>query len=123
MTKEGLTILLTTHYLEEAEQLAGHVAIINKGEIVASGTMSEVLSMHDENTHPKDKDGYRGGRLEEVFLKLQGNHARTFPSWLPVFKLDRIYCRKLHIQEAKTFTDGVWSSLSDHTAIYAELCL
>ena len=68
LTTEGVTILLTTHYLEEAEQLAKHVAIINKGQIVASGTMEEVLAMHDEKG--SGKDGFRGGRLEEVFLKL-----------------------------------------------------
>ena len=67
LTKSGVTILLTTHYLEEAEQLAKHVAIINKGEIVAKGTMDEVLALHDDKA---PKDGYRGGRLEEVFIKL-----------------------------------------------------
>ena len=67
LTKKGLTILLTTHYLEEAEQLAKHVAIINKGQIVASGTMDEILALHDGAA---PKEGYRGGRLEEVFLKL-----------------------------------------------------
>jgi ABC-2 type transport system ATP-binding protein len=69
LTKSGVTILLTTHYLEEAEQLAKHVAIINKGEIVANGTMDEILAMHDPE-HGKDGDGYRGGRLEQVFVKL-----------------------------------------------------
>ena len=68
LTAGGLTILLTTHYLEEAEQLASHVAIINKGQIVANGTMQEILAMHDGSGAPKD--GFRGGRLEEVFLKL-----------------------------------------------------
>ncbi len=67
LTTEGVTILLTTHYLEEAEQLCKNVAIINKGEVVAKGTMEEVLAMHDK---PGKKDGYRGGRLEEVFIKL-----------------------------------------------------
>jgi len=67
LTASGLTILLTTHYLEEAEQLAKHVAIINKGQIVASGTMDEILALHDGGAA---KDGYRGGRLEEVFIKL-----------------------------------------------------
>jgi ABC-2 type transport system ATP-binding protein len=43
LTKEGLTILLTTHYLEEAEQLCKHVAIINKGTIIASGAMKDIL--------------------------------------------------------------------------------
>lgn len=68
LTKAGLTILLTTHYLEEAEHLAKHVAIINKGQIVAQGLMSEILAMHDDKG--VIKEGYRGGRLEEVFIKL-----------------------------------------------------
>lgn len=68
LTAEGLTILLTTHYLEEAEQLAKHVAIIRKGEIVANGTMKDILAMHDEGAAAKS--GYRSGRLEEVFIQL-----------------------------------------------------
>lgn len=67
LVSQGCAIVLTTHYLEEAEQLAKHVAIIRKGEIVASGTMDEILAMHDDSA---GKEGYRGGRLEEVFLKL-----------------------------------------------------
>lgn len=68
LTSDGLTILLTTHYLEEAEQLAKHVAIIRKGEIVTNGTMDEILAMHeDKNT---DKSTYQKGRLEEVFIQL-----------------------------------------------------
>lgn len=68
LTAEGVTILLTTHYLEEAEQLAKHVAIINKGEIVAKGSLQEILAMHDSGGDVKE--GYRGGKLEEVFLNL-----------------------------------------------------
>jgi ABC-2 type transport system ATP-binding protein len=67
LTAEGLTILLTTHYLEEAEQLAKHVAIIRKGDIVANGTMEEILALHDPSKTP---EGYRGGKLEEVFIAL-----------------------------------------------------
>lgn len=70
LTKKGVTILLTTHYLEEAEQLCKHVAIINKGNIVAKGTMEEVLALHDGTP---SKEGYRGGKLEEVFVKLTQN--------------------------------------------------
>ena len=68
ITQKGVTILLTTHYLEEAEQLAKHVAIINKGEIAAVGTMNEILALHNEQD--AQKRGYRGGKLEEVFLQL-----------------------------------------------------
>ncbi|TAK59010.1 ABC transporter ATP-binding protein [Patescibacteria group bacterium] len=70
LTAKGVTILLTTHYLEEAEQLCKHVAIINKGSIVASGTMTEILAMHDDG--PRD-GAYRAGKLEEVFIKLTQN--------------------------------------------------
>ena len=67
LTAQGVTILLTTHYLEEAEQLAHKVAIINHGGIIANGTMEEVLALHDGSA---SSDGYHGGRLEEVFLQL-----------------------------------------------------
>lgn len=69
LTKGGLTILLTTHYLEEAEKLAKHVAIINKGAIVAQGTMDEVLALYKGE---KD-DKYTTGKLESVFLELTKN--------------------------------------------------
>ena len=35
---EGLTILLTTHYLEEADRLAGRLAIVDRGRVVAEGS-------------------------------------------------------------------------------------
>ena len=73
LTAEGVTILLTTHYLEEAEQLAKHVAIINKGEIVAMGTMDEILATHDTQ---EETSGYRGGRLERIFLKLTADDSK-----------------------------------------------
>src|SRR5690242_18314 len=41
---EGTTILLTTHYLEEAEQLCSRIAFINQGEIVAQGSSPELAS-------------------------------------------------------------------------------
>ncbi len=68
LSKGGLTVLLTTHYLEEAEQLAKHVAIINKGQIVANGSMQEILAMHDDKGQAAGS--YRGSKLEEVFLDL-----------------------------------------------------
>ncbi len=43
LKNEGRTILLTTHYLEEAEQLADRVAIMNKGKVIASGTPEEII--------------------------------------------------------------------------------
>ncbi len=46
LKKEGRTIMLTTHYLQEAEVLSDRVAIMNKGRIVALGTPSEIIAAH-----------------------------------------------------------------------------
>ena len=43
---EGRTVLLTTHYLEEAEELADRVAIMNHGKIVTAGTPREIITNH-----------------------------------------------------------------------------
>ncbi len=47
LNKQGTTIVLTTHYLEEAEELCDHVAIINHGEIIASDTTAALLHLLD----------------------------------------------------------------------------
>ena len=59
MVTRGKTVLLTTHYLQEADALADRVAVINKGEIIAQGTPSEIkaktagkrIRMHHESQH------------------------------------------------------------------------
>ncbi|MFD1261586.1 ABC transporter ATP-binding protein [Entomomonas asaccharolytica] len=48
--KRGMTIILTTHYLEEAEQLCRNIAIINHGEIVKNTSMRSLLSTLSEET-------------------------------------------------------------------------
>jgi ABC-2 type transport system ATP-binding protein len=57
---EGTTILLTTHYLEEAEQLCDRVAFIKGGEIVAQGTSGDLA------------DEYGVSSLEDAYLELVG---------------------------------------------------
>jgi ABC-2 type transport system ATP-binding protein len=57
---EGTTILLTTHYLEEAEQLCDRIAFINEGQIVAQGTTDELAG------------GYGVTSLEDAYLELVG---------------------------------------------------
>jgi ABC-2 type transport system ATP-binding protein len=49
---EGLTILLTTHYLEEADRLASQLAIVDRGRIVAAGTPDELKGeLHGDAVH------------------------------------------------------------------------
>ena len=46
LKKQGRGVLLTTHYLEEAEELADRVAIMNHGKIIAHGSVDEIISKH-----------------------------------------------------------------------------
>jgi ABC-2 type transport system ATP-binding protein len=50
LNKKGTTIILTTHYLEEAENLCKNIAIINKGKIVVNDSMKNLLSGMDKKT-------------------------------------------------------------------------
>ncbi|MEU2628029.1 ABC transporter ATP-binding protein [Kitasatospora sp. NPDC007106] len=62
----GTTVLLTTHYLEEAQQLADRVAIMDKGRLAAVGTVEEVLSGHGTRiTFPLPK-GVSEAQLPQV---------------------------------------------------------
>jgi ABC-2 type transport system ATP-binding protein len=58
----GMTIFLTTHFMEEAEELCDRLAIMDKGQIVTEGTVSELVQKHDAKN------------LEDVFLKTTGSN-------------------------------------------------
>ena len=58
--------------------------------------------------------------LLDAHRSLHGKLARTFPSWLPLLALDRIYYRGLEPVEARTLKGGVWKKLSDHLPLLAE---
>lgn len=63
--KQGNTIVLTTHILEIAERLAERISIIQRGRIVAFGTLEEL----------RQKAGQGGSTLEDVFLNLTESSA------------------------------------------------
>jgi ABC-2 type transport system ATP-binding protein len=61
----GTTIVYTSHYLEEAENLCSHLAIIDEGQIIAQGSLEEIRQ--------KNKTA---SRLEDIFLELTGKNLR-----------------------------------------------
>ncbi len=63
LNKSGTTIILTTHYLEEAEQLCRTIAIIDHGEIVENTTMKELLAKLDKETFVLDLSNELNGSL------------------------------------------------------------
>ncbi|MER6788149.1 ABC transporter ATP-binding protein [Streptomyces sp. NPDC000658] len=59
----GTTVLLTTHYLEEAEQLADRLAILHRGRIAAAGTPAEVTAAQPSRISFELPEGYLPGDL------------------------------------------------------------
>ena len=63
IAKAGTTIILTTHYLEEAEQLCKNIAIINHGEIIQNTTIKQLLTTLDIETFIFDLDKVANNEL------------------------------------------------------------
>jgi ABC-2 type transport system ATP-binding protein len=58
INETGTTIILTTHYLEEAEQLCRNIAIIDEGEIIENTSMKKLLAELDQQTFILDSNGH-----------------------------------------------------------------
>lgn len=59
--------------------------------------------------------------LSEVFKSEAGKYARTFPAWMPMLTMDRIYCRGLKINHHQRLHDKPWRGLSDHLPLMADV--
>ncbi|NUT45000.1 MAG: ABC transporter ATP-binding protein, partial [Thermoactinospora sp.] len=72
LAAQGTTVLLTTQYLDEAEQLADRIAILHEGRILVNGTLDELKQLL-----PPAKVEYveKQPTLEDVFLTLVGTKA------------------------------------------------
>ena len=73
LAEQGTTVLLTTQYLDEAEQLADRIAILHEGRIIVNGTLAELKQLL-----PPAKVEYveKQPTLEDVFLSLVGNKGK-----------------------------------------------
>ncbi|MGW6691550.1 ATP-binding cassette domain-containing protein [Streptomyces sp. NPDC054961] len=117
LREQGATIVLTTHYLEEAESLADHLAIMHRGRIAAAGTVSEIVAGRpstlpfglDSRWTPSDLpfDGLgpvregRGGRVTLTTNRLQKDATRLL-NWAEEHDLvlDQFTARPASLEEA-----------------------
>lgn len=65
INREGTTIVYTSHYLEEAENLCSYIAIIDEGSIITRGTLDDIRKEHNTDS-----------KLEDIFLQLTGRQLR-----------------------------------------------
>ncbi len=73
---EGRTIVLTTHYMEEAERLCDRVAIVDHGKIIALGSPRDLVESIDVSNLPPPEPRKTSATLEDVFVSLTGRTLR-----------------------------------------------
>ncbi|MBV8064787.1 MAG: ATP-binding cassette domain-containing protein [Actinobacteria bacterium] len=74
---EGVTVLLTTHYLEEADRLASQLAIVDRGQIVAAGTPDELKSELQGDTLVVELGQPTNGRVLDALSRIDGLREST----------------------------------------------
>jgi ABC-2 type transport system ATP-binding protein len=67
LNRDGMTVLYTTHYMEEAAELSDHIAIMDQGRIIAFGTHADLIEMVGEQTR--------------IDLTLNAESERVLPAW------------------------------------------
>ena len=71
--EEGLTILLTTHYLEEADQLAASLAILDRGKVVATGSPEELKEeLEGDTIHVELREDAGDGAINAALANVKG---------------------------------------------------
>ncbi|MHB8806966.1 MAG: ABC transporter ATP-binding protein [Anaerolineaceae bacterium] len=72
LNKQGMTVLYTTHYMEEAQELSDHIAIMDQGKIVARGTHAELVQLVGEQDRVELTLTQDGGKVLTAWKKLEG---------------------------------------------------
>lgn len=76
LNEAGATILYTTHYMEEAQELSDHIAIMDQGEIIAYGNHEELVSIV--------------GQMDRITLTVNGRSESMIKGWQAVPGVDKV---------------------------------
>jgi ABC-2 type transport system ATP-binding protein len=72
LNRQGMTVIYTTHYMEEAEELSNHIAIVDQGRVVACGTYPELIKLVGEQTRIDLGLNVEGETMLPVWKKIEG---------------------------------------------------
>lgn len=100
INKQGVTIMLTTHYLEEAEMLCKNIAIIDQGSIIKNTTMKQLLSNLNKETFVIDLiepittlpelDGFNATLLENTTIEVEVDREKNINALFELFSRHNI---------------------------------
>ena len=72
LNRQGMTVLYTTHYMEEAAELSDHIAIMDAGRVIAYGTHAELIKTVGEQTRIDITLNAEAGKLLEAWRSIEG---------------------------------------------------
>lgn len=72
LNRQGMTVLYTTHYMEEAAELSHHIAIMDKGKVIAYGTHAELITLVGGQTRLDLTLNAEAGKVRGAWQALQG---------------------------------------------------
>lgn len=117
----------TQALISAVKESAGDEPVIIAGDFndwrnTLSGELRNALGVQEAFDHLGNKSAL-GDIMRTLRRKSSVNPARTFPSALPFFRLDRIYVRGFKVDHAEVMHGSLWAKLSDHAPIVATLSL
>jgi ABC-2 type transport system ATP-binding protein len=74
LNQNGMTVLYTTHYMEEAQELSDRIAIMDQGKLIALGTHEELIKVVGEMHHINLTLNESGGEIVEKWQQISGVH-------------------------------------------------
>jgi ABC-2 type transport system ATP-binding protein len=78
-----MTVLYTTHYMEEAQELSDHIAIMDQGEVIACGTHDELVKMV--------------GELDRINVTINAESERVIPDWQATSGVHKVFAEDGHL--------------------------
>jgi ABC-2 type transport system ATP-binding protein len=72
LNQQGMTVLYTTHYMEEAAELSHHIAIMDQGKVIANGTLDELHKLVGEQTRLELTLNTEAERVLAAWQKIEG---------------------------------------------------
>jgi len=83
LNRQGMTVLYTTHYMEEAQELSNHIAIMDHGKIIANGTHNELVKIV--------------GQLDRIELTINTESTKVIEAWRTIAGVQQVTAENSHL--------------------------